>query len=243
MRSPARPRCRGGFERGRSRHCSGKRPVPPVPRSARDGSTLRWRRRPTLRCWWHRRFAAGPEGSNCHDPPVTSGSARTDTRKIHGWLVRSAGRSQRYCSPGPPVGYHMPPEQALVDLFRPVKRAADTATRHSGDDVTRLPHREDLREINFGRMGAPAVLPRSKPKTQITWPSPIGRTPGDVRPPNGESWNEVCAIGLMLPSTRLISTHAGQRSGHRGRSLRNDPDPGATRSAIWMGEEAFGHIE
>lgn len=128
---------------------------------------------------------------------------------------------------------HMP-EQALV-VSSDLSRAADTASAIQGTR-TRLPHREDLREINFGawelrRFGE--IEAEDPDHIRAYW-----ETPGDVRPPNGESWNEVCArVDAAIDA--LISTHAGQDLvvvGHFGMILTQ-----VQRALRLDAEEAFGH--
>lgn len=128
---------------------------------------------------------------------------------------------------------HMP-ERALV-VSSDLSRAADTANAIQGDR-TRLPHREDLREINFG-----AWELRRFAEVEAEDPDHIRaywETPGDVRPPNGESWNEVCArVDTAIDA--LISTHTGHDLvvvGHFGMILTQ-----VQRALRLDAEEAFGH--
>lgn len=81
------------------------------------------------------------------------------------------------------------PQDALVissDLMRATKTAdAIVNTR------TRLPHNSDLREMNFGtwEMRRWAEIDAETPDLiRSFW-----ETPGDVAPPQGESWNMLCA--------------------------------------------------
>lgn len=79
------------------------------------------------------------------------------------------------------------PKDALVissDLIRASATAdAITALR------TRLPHDPDLREINFGDW----ELQRFDAIEDQDHIRQYWDYPGDIRPPNGESWNEVSA--------------------------------------------------
>ena len=71
-----------------------------------------------------------------------------------------------------------------------LKRAVDTASAVGGARP-RLPHDPDLREINFGQWEM-----RSFEQIEAEDPDRIRayyEEPGDVRPPDGESWHEVCA--------------------------------------------------
>ncbi len=71
----------------------------------------------------------------------------------------------------------------------------------------RLPHDPDRREIHFGDWelkGFAAIEAKDPDRIRAYW-----EHPGDVRPPNGESWNEV-ATRVDRSIDRLITTHAGQ---------------------------------
>ncbi|MCP4818383.1 MAG: histidine phosphatase family protein [Shimia sp.] len=71
----------------------------------------------------------------------------------------------------------------------------------------RLPHDPDLREIHFGDWelkGFAEIEAKDPDRIRAYW-----EHPGDVRPPNGESWNEV-ATRVDRSIDRLITTHAGQ---------------------------------
>lgn len=97
------------------------------------------------------------------------------------------------------------PDDAAI-ISSDLSRAADTATAIQMDRH-RLPHARDLREINFGDWElqsfreVEAVDPE---RIRAYW-----ETPGDVRPPNGESWNEVCARVDAAIDT-LIAAHTGR---------------------------------
>ncbi len=96
------------------------------------------------------------------------------------------------------------PQDALV-ISSDLSRAADTATAIQGTR-RRLPHHPDLREIHFGtwEMRAFAEIEAEDPELAFAyWDSP-----GDVRPPNGESWNAVRArVDAAIDG--LIGTHKG----------------------------------
>ena len=96
------------------------------------------------------------------------------------------------------------PRDALV-ISSDLSRAADTATAIQGTR-RRLPHHPDLREIHFGawEMRAFAEIEAEDPELVFAyWDSP-----GDVRPPNGESWNAVRArVDAAIDG--LIGTHTG----------------------------------
>jgi len=106
------------------------------------------------------------------------------------------------------------PRDALV-ISSDLSRAADTATAIQGTR-RRLPHHPDLREIHFGtwEMRAYAEIEAEDPELAFAyWDSP-----GDVRPPNGESWNAVRArvdaaidglIGMHTGADLVIVAHFG----------------------------------
>ncbi|WP_170342129.1 histidine phosphatase family protein [Ruegeria arenilitoris] len=106
------------------------------------------------------------------------------------------------------------PHDALV-ISSDLSRAADTATAIQGTR-RRLPHHPDLREIHFGtwEMRAFAEIEAEDPELAFAyWDSP-----GDVRPPNGESWNAVRArvdaaidglIGMHTGADLVIVAHFG----------------------------------
>ncbi|WP_298935274.1 histidine phosphatase family protein [uncultured Ruegeria sp.] len=81
------------------------------------------------------------------------------------------------------------PEDAIV-VSSDLSRAIDTATAIQGIRH-RLPHDPDLREINFGSWelrGFAEIEEEDPDRAFAYWDNP-----GDVRPPQGESWNEVRA--------------------------------------------------
>ncbi len=99
---------------------------------------------------------------------------------------------------------HLP--SAAVVVSSDLSRAADTASAIQGTRL-RLPHRRGLREINFGswELRPFAEIEAEDPELAFTY----WDNPGDVRPPDGESWNEVCArVNTTIDS--LIADHNGQ---------------------------------
>ncbi|MGH1353907.1 MAG: histidine phosphatase family protein [Thalassovita sp.] len=95
------------------------------------------------------------------------------------------------------------PDNALVvssDLTRAVT-TADAIAR----DRTRLPHDPDLREINFGawEMKSPKDV-EDQQHLRAYW-----ETPGEVRAPEGESWNDVTAR-VDAAVSRLLLSHPGR---------------------------------
>jgi alpha-ribazole phosphatase len=97
---------------------------------------------------------------------------------------------------------HLPSGASLVssDLIRAVATADRLAPR------PRLPHVADLREIHFGSWER-----QSFAEIEATTPELIRAfwdQPGDVRPPGGESWNEVTAR-VEAALSRLAAAHSG----------------------------------
>ncbi len=83
---------------------------------------------------------------------------------------------------------HLPDNAILVssDLIR-ASATADAISQNR----TRLPHEAALREFNFGLwdgLGFDAVAARDPALSRAFW-----ETPGDLAPPEGESWNAVAA--------------------------------------------------
>ena len=80
---------------------------------------------------------------------------------------------------------HLPPEAPVIssDLARAVATADALGTR------SRLPHDPDFREMHFGRW-------ETRPFAEIEAETPdhiraFWETPGDIRAPGGESWNDL----------------------------------------------------
>ncbi len=100
---------------------------------------------------------------------------------------------------------HLPSDGIVIssDLQRCVA-TADAIQR----DRRRLEHNAALREIHFGdwELKTFAEIEATDPdRIRAYW-----ETPGDVRPPNGESWNEV-ASRVDGAIDRLIVAHRGAK--------------------------------
>ncbi len=98
---------------------------------------------------------------------------------------------------------HLPSDALIVSSD--LSRAADTATAIQGTR-RRLPHHRDLREINFGRweMRAFAEIEAEDPELAFAY----WDNPGDIRPPGGESWNDV-RLRVDRAIDRLIAAYTG----------------------------------
>ncbi|MEM7317620.1 MAG: histidine phosphatase family protein [Pseudomonadota bacterium] len=126
------------------------------------------------------------------------------------------------------------PKNAIV-VSSDLSRAADTASAIQGDRL-RLPHQRDLREIHFGdwELRRHADIEAEDPeRIRAYW-----EFPGDVRPPNGESWNEVCErVNTAIDD--LILRHGHQDLvvvGHFGMILTQ-----VQRALHLDANEAFAH--
>ena len=101
---------------------------------------------------------------------------------------------------------HLPRDAVVVSSD--LSRAAETANAIQGNRH-RLPHDQALREIHFGEWEL-----RSFPEIEADDPE-LARAyweyPGDVRPPGGESWNEV--------RNRTDRAVDGLLTAHRGRDI------------------------
>ncbi|WP_170784836.1 histidine phosphatase family protein [Ruegeria lacuscaerulensis] len=99
---------------------------------------------------------------------------------------------------------HLPSDAVVISSD--LSRAADTASAIQGTR-TRLPHHPDLREINFGTWelrGFREIEAEDPDLAFAYWDNP-----GDVRPPDGESWNEVRArVDAVID--RLMTDHTGR---------------------------------
>ncbi|MBL4767033.1 MAG: histidine phosphatase family protein [Rhodobacteraceae bacterium] len=128
---------------------------------------------------------------------------------------------------------HLP--QSGVVISSDLSRATATADAIQGDR-TRLPHQPGLREINFG-----AWELRNFCEIEAETPELIRaywEHPGDVRPPGGESWNEVCDRVNDAIDT-LITAHTGQDLiivAHFGAILTQ-----VQRAEALDSEQAFSH--
>lgn len=125
------------------------------------------------------------------------------------------------------------PKDASV-ISSDLTRARDTADAVAGAQP-RLPHDPDLREIHFGdwELKTWAEIDAETPDlSRAFWESP-----GDVRPPGGESWNEV-----STRVTRAIDRALAQTSGalivvaHFGAILTQ-----IQRAERLTADEAFAH--
>ncbi|MGV6805866.1 MAG: histidine phosphatase family protein [Ruegeria sp.] len=79
------------------------------------------------------------------------------------------------------------PRNAVV-VSSDLSRASDTATAIQGTR-RRLPHLRDLREIHFGSWELRSYTEIEAEDAELAFA--YWDNPGDVRPPNGESWNDV----------------------------------------------------
>ena len=82
---------------------------------------------------------------------------------------------------------HLPPDAPVIssDLSRAIATADALSPR------PRLPHNPGLREIHFGqweRRGFAEVEAETPDLIRAYW-----ETPGEIRPPGGESWNDLTA--------------------------------------------------
>lgn len=96
------------------------------------------------------------------------------------------------------------PDKALV-VSSDLLRATDTASAIQGKRQ-RLPHHRDLREIHFGtwELRNFKEIEAENPDLAFAY----WDNPGDVRPPKGESWNEVRArVDAVID--QLIVDHTG----------------------------------
>ncbi|KIC21882.1 histidine phosphatase family protein [Leisingera sp. ANG-Vp] len=126
------------------------------------------------------------------------------------------------------------PAEALV-VSSDLSRAVETASALQGSR-TRLPHVQALREIHFGawELRTWAEVDAEDPeRIRAYW-----EAPGDVTPPGGESWNQVCSrVDTAIDA--LITAHMGRDLivvGHFGQILTQ-----LQRAHRLTAEEAFGH--
>lgn len=126
------------------------------------------------------------------------------------------------------------PSEALV-VSSDLSRAIDTANAIQADR-RRLPHVPGLREMHFGDWELrrfDEVSLESPDHIRAFW-----ETPGDVAPPNGESWNQVCKR-VDDAVDNLMRAHSGQELiivAHFGAILTQ-----IARAEGMDGAEAFGH--
>lgn len=128
---------------------------------------------------------------------------------------------------------HLPADGVVIssDLIRCV---------HTADAIQnqrrRLDHDPALREINFGTWemrNFRDIEAEDPERINAYW-----NAPGDVRPPKGESWNEVCAR-VDTAIDHLIAAHPGQTLivvVHFGVILTQ-----VQRALRLTADEAFGH--
>ncbi len=99
---------------------------------------------------------------------------------------------------------HLPDDALLVSSD--LSRSIDTANAIAGAR-TRLPHATDLREFNFGDWDGltfDQVAARDPDLSRAYW-----ETPGDITPPNGESWN--AAASRITPFVQDMNTRHPDR--------------------------------
>ncbi len=97
------------------------------------------------------------------------------------------------------------PQKALV-VSSDLQRAITTANAITGPR-TRLPHNPGLREMNYGDwdgLSMDEVANLNPDSSRAFW-----ETPGDVAPPNGESWNRL-ADRVAGAVDEIIATHGPQ---------------------------------
>lgn len=120
------------------------------------------------------------------------------------------------------------PETALV-VSSDLMRAAATADAIQGAR-RRLPHHRDLREFNFGEWELCTfreVELRDAALSRAYW-----TTPGDIRPPGGESWNDArlrvdAAVDALMAENPgrdlVVVAHFGVILGQVQRAMGVDP--------------------
>ncbi|NOD92783.1 histidine phosphatase family protein [Ruegeria sp. HKCCD4884] len=99
---------------------------------------------------------------------------------------------------------HLPSEAIVISSD--LSRAVDTASAIQGPRL-RLPHNPDLREIHFGRweLRGFADIEAEDPELAFAY----WDNPGDVRPPKGESWNDV-RNRVDTAIDALVAQHTGR---------------------------------
>lgn len=98
---------------------------------------------------------------------------------------------------------HLPPDAPIVSSD--LQRCVATADAIAGGRV-RLPHDRDLREFDFGAwdgLGFEEVGKRDPISSRAFWDDP-----GDIKPPGGESWNDV-ATRVNGAVTRHMAARPG----------------------------------
>jgi len=125
----------------------------------------------------------------------------THARGMVGWSDLPADLGDRAALAR--LSAHLPTEAVVISSD--LSRAKTTADAIQGARP-RLPHRAGLREIHFGawELRPFAEIEAEDPeRIRAYW-----EHPGDVRPPGGESWNEVRAR-VDGEIDRLLAAHAG----------------------------------
>ncbi|NOD76603.1 MULTISPECIES: histidine phosphatase family protein [unclassified Ruegeria] len=99
---------------------------------------------------------------------------------------------------------HLPSEAIVISSD--LSRAVDTASAIQGPRL-RLPHNPDLREIHFGswELRGFADIEAEDPELAFAY----WDNPGDVRPPKGESWNDV-RNRVDTAIDALVAQHTGR---------------------------------
>ncbi|WP_282169780.1 histidine phosphatase family protein [Ruegeria atlantica] len=125
----------------------------------------------------------------------------THAKTMVGWSDLSADLSDRAAVAR--LHDHLPADAIFVSSD--LSRAADTASAIQGTR-RRLQHQSALREINFGtwELRAFKEIEAEDPELAFAY----WDNPGDVRPPNGESWNEV-RERVDAAVDQLIQQHTG----------------------------------
>ena len=98
---------------------------------------------------------------------------------------------------------HLPRDGIVISSD--LSRAVQTADAIQGDRV-RLPHRKGLRELHFGTWelrSAKDIEAEDPELARAFW-----ENPGDVRPPNGESWFQA-SRRIDAAVDDLIAAHSG----------------------------------
>lgn len=128
---------------------------------------------------------------------------------------------------------HLPDTAAVISSD--LSRATATADAIQGPR-RRLPHHRALREINFGQWELRSyreIEAEDPERARAYW-----QTPGDTRPPDGESWNQV-RVRVDAALDALIAQHAGGDLivvAHFGVILTQ-----VQRALALDAEQAFGH--
>ncbi|WP_372993206.1 histidine phosphatase family protein [Sulfitobacter sp.] len=104
---------------------------------------------------------------------------------------------------------HLPDDALLVssDLIRAIA-TADVLTHRTRN---RLPHDPNLRELDFGDWDGLHAKDVSDLHPELSWA--YWTTPGDIAPPNGESWNQaarrinaaVDKLNTAYPNAHIIA--------------------------------------